>query len=95
MEANIIGGEAEKPKPSVTIPKEFLDPQGIKLGQHITKSISGKVKRIDEEYGVTLELDGDGEDDMDDDEFESLDDEGQKKAIKKQMDKKSKLEEFD
>ena len=88
----IIGGTEQKPKPTVTIPVEFLDPKGIKLGQQITKSISGRVKKIDEEYGVTLELSGEGDEDLD--EFESMEPEAQEKKVKKQFESKNKLEEY-
>lgn len=74
----------------VTLPPSCVDPKKYKVGDSISYKIHGKVKSVDEEYGVVVELIKEGEDDME--EFESLDDEGQKKKIKNQME--SKLQEY-
>lgn len=80
-------------KHTVVLPPSCVDPSEYKVGDSIKYNIQGKVKAVDENYGTTVELSQEGtEEDMD--EFESMDDEGQKKKIKKQMDKKSKLEEY-
>lgn len=67
----------------VTLPPSCIDPKSVKVGQNISYKIHGKVKQADEEYGVVVELDKEGKEDMD--AFESMNDEGQKKKIKEQM----------
>lgn len=80
-------------KHRVTLPPSCVDPSQYKVGDDIEYNIKGKVKSADEEYGVVVEL-NEGDEDIDMDDFESMDDEGQKKKIKKQMDNKNKLEEY-
>lgn len=72
----------EKQEEEICLPPSVIDPKGLKLGQHISCKVSGKIKNIDEKYGVRITL-GKKEDDLD--EFESLSDDGQKKKIKEQM----------
>ena len=88
MEIIDVGSEK---KHTIVLPLSCVDPKDYKVGDDIEYKIHGKVKATDESYGTTVELDeGEHEEDMD--EFESMDDEGQKKKIKKQM---SNLEEYD
>lgn len=80
-------------KHTVTLPPTCVDPTEYKPGDNISYKISGKVKSSDADYGVVVELsEGDKEDDLE--QFENDDPETQEKKIKKQMQGKNKLEEY-
>lgn len=83
--------DASQKKHIVTLPPSCIDPSEYKVGDSIEYKIKGKVKSTDEDYGVQVELE-EHEEEPDMDDFEDMDDHGQKKAIKKQMD--NKLEEY-
>lgn len=85
--------DTSEKKHTIVLPVSCIDPKEYKAGDDIKYLIKGKVKATDIEYGTTVELnEGDREENLD--EFESLDDEGQKKKIKKQMDDKNKLNDY-
>lgn len=85
--------ETGEQKHTVNLPPTCVDPKEYKVGDSIEYKIKGKVKAVDEKFGTTVEL-SEGDEDEDMEEFESLDDEGQKKKIKKQFDSKNQLEEY-
>jgi hypothetical protein len=88
----MIGSPEEDRKETICIPPSVLDPEGKKMGQKVSCKISGIIKSIGE-HGVTIEIgDGDEEENMDD--FEDMKPEEQEKKVKKQWDKKNKLQEY-
>lgn len=92
---DIAIGSSDKQSEMVTIPASCIDATKYKVGQSISYKVQGKVKKIDADYGVTIELNPDDEEEVDEDEFDDMDSETQDKHIEKAFKKTSKkLEEY-
>jgi hypothetical protein len=83
---------SEEHSHTICLPPECIDPKSVKIGKNISYTVHGKVKSVDEKFGVTIELQDKDEPDLE--EFENDDEETQNKKIKNQMDSKDALSEY-
>jgi hypothetical protein len=88
--------ETSEHKHTISLPPECIDPASVKIGKTISYTVHGKVKAIDEKFGVTIELSDENEEPTEEDkeDFESMEPEEQTKHMKKNYGNKNKLEEY-